>query len=194
MTGVQTCALPISPHLIKNVRNKLRKHDFVNGQEVYSWSDISKFYDFDKEQPVRMAPKLTDKHLTLPAFSSMKVKLATQVLSHSVAAGISSLSTAGYLPEKSQNTAKFVEDMDQLFDIFNSKSIKSKKPYMAGFSGAKLQADHLQKMLNIFQNMKTNEGRSLPCFNGWQISIKSLQNLGMISAPILALHIFSPID
>ena len=48
---------------------------------------------------------------------------------------------------------------------------------MAGSSGAKLQADHLQKMLNIFQNMQTNEGRSLPCFNGWQISIKSLQNL-----------------
>ena len=115
------------PHLIKNVRNNLQKHDFVNGQEVYSWSDISKFYDFDKEQPVRMAPKLTDKHLTLPAFSSMKVKLATQVLSHSVAAGISSLSTAGYLPKKSQNTAKFIEDMDRLFDIFNSKSIKLKK-------------------------------------------------------------------
>ena len=35
--------------------------------------------------------RLTERHITLPAFSSMKVSLAAQVLSHSVAAGITTL-------------------------------------------------------------------------------------------------------
>lgn len=102
------------PHLIKNVRNNLCKHDFINGDEKYSWVDIRKFLDFDKIQHIRMAPKLSDKHLNLPAFSTMKVKLATQVLSHSVATGISSLASAGYLPVTALKTAAFVEDIDSL--------------------------------------------------------------------------------
>ena len=35
--------------------------------------------------------RLTERHITLPAFSSMKVSLAAQVLSHSVAVGITTL-------------------------------------------------------------------------------------------------------
>ena len=34
-----------------------------------------------------MAPKLTERHIYLPPFTNMRVKLATQVFSHSVAAG-----------------------------------------------------------------------------------------------------------
>lgn len=35
-----------------------------------------------------MAPKLTEKHIHLPPFTNMRVKLATQDFSHSVAAGM----------------------------------------------------------------------------------------------------------
>ena len=51
------------------------------------WKHIEDFYDLDSRSPIRMAPKLTRKHIDLPAFTNMRVKLATQVLSHSVAAG-----------------------------------------------------------------------------------------------------------
>jgi len=68
------------PHLLKNIRNNLKKHDFVwgsgeNRQNVY-WKHVSEFYAFDKNQPIRMAPRTRDKHLDMPPFSSMPVNLA----------------------------------------------------------------------------------------------------------------------
>jgi len=64
------------------------KHDFdVNGKLV-KWKYISDFYERDAKQMVKLAPKLTDKRMNLPPFAAMRVRLATQVFSHSVAAGV----------------------------------------------------------------------------------------------------------
>ena len=52
-----------------------------------------------------MAPKLKDKHIDLPPFSTMHVNLAAQILSHSVAAGISTLVNLKHLPESAVYTA-----------------------------------------------------------------------------------------
>ena len=77
------------PHLLKNVRNNLKKADLRIDEGVVSWQHIVDFYNFDKGQPIQMAPKLKDRRIELPPFSAMQVNLAAQVLSHSVAAGIS---------------------------------------------------------------------------------------------------------
>lgn len=58
----------------------------IEGTEV-SWRHLEAFYVEDKRSTIRMAPKLTEKHLNLPPFMNMRVKLATQLFSHSVAAG-----------------------------------------------------------------------------------------------------------
>ena len=79
------------PHLLKNIRNNLKKGDFYVDGRLVSWYHIVDFYRFDKGHEIRLAPKLTDKHINLPPFTSMHVNLAAQVLSHSVAAGISFL-------------------------------------------------------------------------------------------------------
>ena len=50
----------------------------------------------------------------------MHVNLAAQVLSHSVAAGISTLVSLKHLPENAMYTAQFVEQFDALFNTFNS--------------------------------------------------------------------------
>jgi len=50
----------------------------------------------------------------------MHVKLATQVLSHSVAAGISTHVSTSQLPPEAQDTSEFVDKMDTLFDSLNS--------------------------------------------------------------------------
>ena len=52
-----------------------------------SWKHLEDFYLQDKRNVIRMAPKLTERHIHLPPFTNMSVKLATQVFSHSVAAG-----------------------------------------------------------------------------------------------------------
>ena len=61
------------------------------GDNMVSWLHIVDFYNIDKGQMIQLAPKLTDKHIQFPPFSAMWVNLAAQILSHSVAAGISFL-------------------------------------------------------------------------------------------------------
>lgn len=47
-----------SPHLIKLVRNNLKKYIFTNGNEVYNWEDINDFYNIDSNNKPRLASKL----------------------------------------------------------------------------------------------------------------------------------------
>ena len=86
--GVPVVALHDVPHIMKCVRNGLLKHDVEVDGEVLSWSHIKAFYDADKGRPIRAAPKLGSGHLNPETFKKMSVKLATQVMSGSTAAGM----------------------------------------------------------------------------------------------------------
>lgn len=89
------------PHLLKSVRNMLHKHSFrFKDGMVAMWSHIKDFYQRDVAHWFRLAPRLLDKHVNLPPFSKMKVRLASQVLSHSVAAGLQLHTTFGKLTAK----------------------------------------------------------------------------------------------
>ena len=57
------------------------------GEQTVAWHHLEDFYNIDSRSVIRMAPKLTRRHFDLPPFTNMRVKLATQVFSHSVAAG-----------------------------------------------------------------------------------------------------------
>ncbi len=61
----------------------------VDGHEVL-WEHVQAFYDKGSAS-VHLAPRLTKKHIELPPFASLCVKLATQVLSHSVTAGMAAM-------------------------------------------------------------------------------------------------------
>ena len=65
-------------HLLKSVRNNLKKHGFSVGDKLIQWDHIAKFYESDSKLPIRMAPKLTKKHIEIPAFSQLRVHLAAQ--------------------------------------------------------------------------------------------------------------------
>ena len=105
-------------HLLKNVRNNLKKADLRVGEKTVSWQHIVEFYNIDKMQMIQMAPKFKEKYIELPPFSAMRVNFAVQVLSHSVAAGISFLVTVKELPEDAMETAKFTENFDALLCIY----------------------------------------------------------------------------
>ena len=117
------------PHLLKNVQNNFTKSNYKYGDVEVRWQYIVDFYNRDKTMSIRMAPKLTDRHIILPPFSAMHVNLAAQTLSHSVAAGINTLCTLNYLPDDASVTAEFIETLDQLFNTFNSASRKSSHKY-----------------------------------------------------------------
>ena len=51
------------PHLIKNVRNNLIKHDILSDGKIILWKHLQELYNLDKVNAVRLVPKLTDHHL-----------------------------------------------------------------------------------------------------------------------------------
>jgi len=168
------------PHLLKNVRNNLRKHGFlVNGNEI-SWAHIQKFYDLDKRNQIRVAPKLTDKHIDLPPFAPLRVKFAAQVLSHSVASGISLLATSGIFSDDVLPTAHFLENFDQLFNAFNSRNLQSSQKMGHGLSEHSGHQEFLQSTLEWLQSISlpaTSRVGKLPCLTGWTMDIRTLLQL-----------------
>ena len=51
------------PHLVKNVRNNLIKHDILSDGKIISWKHLLELYNFDKVNAVRLVPTFTDCHL-----------------------------------------------------------------------------------------------------------------------------------
>lgn len=70
------------PHLLKSLRNDFRKYDIKIDNNIMSWKYV------DQLQSIRLAPKLTIKHIEKQALSDMRVSVAAQALSCTVAAGI----------------------------------------------------------------------------------------------------------
>ena len=97
------------PHLLKNMRNNLKKTGFKINDMCIRWEYIKEFYNVDSRKSIRMAPKLTKKHVTLPPFASLRVKYAAQVLSHSVAAGMYTMVELKALPQEASETAPVSE-------------------------------------------------------------------------------------
>ena len=93
------------PHLLKNMRNNFMKSNYRYDSTEVKWEYIVDFYNKDKTMSIRMAPKLKDKHIILQPFSAMRVNLAAQALSHSVAPGINTLCTLKHLPDEASTTA-----------------------------------------------------------------------------------------
>ena len=165
------------PHLLKNIRNNLKNNGFIVDNEIVSWNHIQEFYNQDTKLPVRMAPKLTKKHIDLPPFSTLRVKYAAQVLSHSVYAGINTMVTFKTLPTEALVTANFLKRFDSLFNCFNIKKPKSKKPYNHAMTVNSNHHDFLKECEVWLSSVKSRSKRSLPCLQGWQIAIKSLNLL-----------------
>ena len=165
------------PHLLKNVRNNLKRADLQVGDNMASWQHIVDFYNFDKMQMIQMAPKLKDKHIELPPFASMRVNLAAQVLSHSVAAGISTLVVLKQLNEDAKYTTQFIEHFDVLFNCFNSRNLKSSQKLGKAFSDRSGHHGFLKDSLKLLNTIKTKGGAELPCIFGWKLNIVSLFGL-----------------
>ena len=64
------------PHLIKNERNNFKKQFFVIDGHNILWDHVKIFFDQDSPMPIRLAPKLKKKHIDLPPFSPLRVRLA----------------------------------------------------------------------------------------------------------------------
>jgi hypothetical protein len=69
-------------------------------------------------------------------FSKMKVKYATQIFSHTVAAAICSYVSMVWLPQSALSTAELLFQFDSIFDFVNSSTIHSTKKLKCAMSDA----------------------------------------------------------
>ena len=173
------------PHLLKSIRNNLLRYGLEFKEGLVSWSYIRMIYemhdddDDDLDLRVRLVPKLTKHHVSPKMFSRMKVKLATQVFSHTVHSAIYACIGMGELPNTAVHTANFIQMMDKLFDTFNSTKVKENK-FKLRFAMApeSRHVEFLEKTLDDFQSLKFVGCKRQPaCLEGWKISIQSLLNL-----------------
>ena len=108
----------------------------------------------------------------------MQVNLAAQILSHSVAAGISFLVKVKELQDDTMSTAKFVvEHFNTLFNTFNSKTLKSSQRHGNAFNDSSHHHAFLEQSLKFLDDIKTLGDIELPCIFGWKICIHALFGL-----------------
>lgn len=171
------------PHLYKSLRNNLLKYDFLFQDKVASWQHIITFYNKDKQQNLRQAKNLTDAHIFPNGFQKMKVKLAVQIFSHTVASSLLTYVSLNALDSSAVGTAEFLEMCNNVFDLLNSSSKVSEKFYARAWIGSekqlKLFKDFLQLIKSISVKNKENKDitSTIKCFQGFVITINSFLQL-----------------
>lgn len=178
-------------HLIKAARNNLMNHEVHFDNKIADWKYIESIYHSEKDNINKLAPKLTKSHIYPLRTEKMKVKLATQVLSHSVSAAINFSVTSGNLSHNALGTAEYILNFDQLFDVFNSSTFVTTKELNKAFTGSDSQIKFLLEMQQFLKKLKfitiqKENGKiigekdvtnNIKFVNSWLISISSLIGL-----------------
>ncbi|CAH2088902.1 unnamed protein product [Euphydryas editha] len=178
-------------HLLKCFRNNFMKHDIAftsdlqtEGKQIQGiakWHHIEDFYKIDQLNPnFVFAPALTQQHLQPNGKQKMKVRLAAQVLSHSVAAGIFAKVGQNELPQEATGTATVISNMDKLFDAMNGDTPDRKrgKQFLTNMSSTSGHLDFFNKMKIFFRDMKFLGAKSKPpSQDGWLRTINAIEKL-----------------
>lgn len=121
-------------HMIKLVRNTLgdKKRLLDGSNKTISWHYIEKLHEIQDNEGLHLANKLKKAHINYKK-QVMKVRLATQIFSRSVADSLSFCKTELNLKEfdDSEATQQFINGFNDLFDILNSRRLTApglKKP------------------------------------------------------------------
>jgi hypothetical protein len=89
-----------------------------NNGKYLLFGHIADIFYRDQAVALHVLPKLTLDHITLTSYSKMKVRLATQVLSWSVAIALEESGNSDVL-----GTAQFCRMMNDFFDCTNVRSL-----------------------------------------------------------------------
>lgn len=168
------------PHLVKSIRNNFLCHDYIWGNEQVSFSDVKNTYMIDKaSKKSRSMLKITDIHIAPNSFQKMKVSLATQIFSNSVAATIKTVNSTGQLKsETAVATANFLTIVNNMFDSLNSKRKFDANPFKHALSkNSDLAIRAISDAKTLFLELKKitfkeKNGQSIqtltrpPCFDG----------------------------
>lgn len=173
-----------SVHMLKLVRNTLHKQKelkTLNG--VAKWQYIEKLNEFQAALGLKLAPKLCDKHIYFEN-SKMKVLLAVQVISNSVANALEQLSSLDTEFADCSATVELLNLFNDLFDLTNSMDEKAdgfKKPLSS--NNFDLYQEAFEYLKHFIRNIELPNGsnildsRSKTGFLGFLVAIESFTNL-----------------
>jgi hypothetical protein len=149
------------------------------------WHYIQQLHHLQTSEGLKAGNKLSDSHINFYR-QKMKVSLAAQTLSQSVADAIDFCRDSLKLPEfkDSEATSKFIRHVDVLFDIMNSRS-----PFGKG-SKSPMRLSNEQQWSEVFKccekyisQLKTEDGKLLinsarkTAFIGFLVNMKSFRFL-----------------
>ena len=131
------------PHLVKTARNCLYHSGFdLSGKNTrlmwndgfhLVWEHICKVYHSDKQYDLNILPKIRYEHIKLNSYSTMRVNLAVQVLSSTMAKALKHFGGG-----ECEGTSKFCEIVDGFFDCINIRStsehLRKRKPNLAPYT------------------------------------------------------------
>ncbi|XP_012546686.2 uncharacterized protein LOC101738304 isoform X1 [Bombyx mori] len=175
------------PHLFKSKRNNfMQGGELVMDNKKGKWAHLIKL-----EERNRISlhfKKITKLHVNPRFRAKMRVKLAAQILSNTVAAILKlqadSVENQGERPEILQ-TAHIVEELDQLFDCTNGPASKSDIKRNIRQNVSKNSFHHRRwiefkskiKTLHFLKSDSQLRLRNIRCVNGYLITLSSLQDI-----------------
>ncbi|KAI5716664.1 hypothetical protein M8J76_010347 [Diaphorina citri] len=116
-------AIPDPCHMLKLARNCLATLGKIKSPTgIIDWSYILKLHELQTSVGLKFANKLSRAHVEWN-MNKMKVKLAAQTLSNSIATALEYLdqeAIAGF--QGTEETVKFIKQVDKLFDFLNSRN------------------------------------------------------------------------
>ncbi|KAF0746488.1 THAP-type domain-containing protein [Aphis craccivora] len=152
------------PHLLKATRNYFFNYRFKSLNKVAEKIHLKEFYKLDKSQVHRLAPKLTDIHLNSNSFQKIRVKYASQIFSHTIVAGMTTLISISS-------------------KISDGNKIGSKR-FCLPFTNSEDQTSFLNCMTNYFKHLKVQKFDALK--NEW-ISINRQYNIKFINSWLISI-------
>ncbi len=175
------------PHLLKSTRNCLSRNLIQSSTGEAHWSVITEFYQKDQDmKDARMAPKLKKVHFDLESRGiKMKVKIAAQTLSRTVSAGILTHAHFGQLGPHATSTAKFVMNINNLFDALNTSKERGITKYRSALTAEDQSPlmqflEEMDTWLSTWKiiNQKSEDVTSRFKFrDGWQMNIQAVKEL-----------------
>lgn len=171
------------PQLMNVTRNMFMKHKLKFDDMEATWKTVKAFYQLEKENLTEKRTKLTDGHLKPDMQMRIIPKFAIELMSNSVATEMNSYIFQEKLPTSATGTAEFIDLMDKLFDMLNSRKEISINEFNCGFKGTKHQVRFMEKMINFFENLKVYDSKEedrtndVKFITGWLVTIKSVMKL-----------------
>ena len=169
------------PHLLKLLRNHFLDQGFIlpSGKRFVK-KDLIDILQDDKDE-FRMCHKLKLKHFNCSGPERMRVVLAAQLFSHSVATAVKVLAEASRVMSKEEKEryyeiSEFIELINNSFDIMNSRTKEGHKKWDFGFGCKDFdgQKDILLKARNAIKNLLVIGRKDMIQFQkGYLISIDS---------------------